>query len=138
MSVTGLMPTNSPVGSERKPQLFQRLGYLSSGVFSASDDGGTTLLSMIFVRCSIHSRWRDVQQMQGDVGHYLISDHPLTESAHLNSGYFRFHRSNVAGPNIQFIGNFIFDRTEACTRFRNQNIFGTKIGRPKGRKRGVR
>jgi hypothetical protein len=24
-------------------------------------------------------RWRDVQQLQGEVGHYLLSDHPLTE-----------------------------------------------------------
>ena len=24
-------------------------------------------------------RWRDVQQIQGEVGHYLLSDRPMTE-----------------------------------------------------------
>ena len=36
-------------------------------------------LALFWLKNRRPDRWRDVQQLQGDVGHYLISDRPLTE-----------------------------------------------------------
>jgi hypothetical protein len=41
--------------------------------------GGNTTAQIFWLKNRRPDRWRDVQQLQGDVGHYLISDRPLTE-----------------------------------------------------------
>jgi hypothetical protein len=40
---------------------------------------GNTTAQIFWLKNRRPDRWRDVQQLQGDVGHYLISDRPLTE-----------------------------------------------------------
>ena len=40
---------------------------------------GNTTAQIFWSKNRRPDRWRDVQQLQGDVGHYLISDRPLTE-----------------------------------------------------------
>jgi hypothetical protein len=41
--------------------------------------GGNTTAQIFWLKNRRPDRWRDVQQLQGDVGYYLISDRPLTE-----------------------------------------------------------
>jgi hypothetical protein len=41
--------------------------------------GGNTTAQIFWLKNRRPDRWRDVQQLQGDVGYYLTSDRPLTE-----------------------------------------------------------
>jgi hypothetical protein len=40
---------------------------------------GNTTAQIFWLKNRRPDRWRDVQQLQGDVGHYIISDRPMTE-----------------------------------------------------------
>jgi hypothetical protein len=40
---------------------------------------GNTTAQIFWLKNRRPDRWRDVQQLQGEVGHYLLSDRPLTE-----------------------------------------------------------
>ena len=38
----------------------------------------TPTAAIFWLKNRRHDRWRDVQQLQSDVGHYLLSDRPLS------------------------------------------------------------
>jgi hypothetical protein len=44
-------------------------------------------------------RWRDVQQLQGEIGHYIISDRPMSEEQ-----WIRERTLIEAKPNTSFSG----------------------------------
>jgi hypothetical protein len=43
-------------------------------------------------------RWRDAQQLQGNIGHYIISDRPMTEEQWIRERTLIEARPNPASP----------------------------------------